>query len=723
MKTSTMLLLGLTGAAMANLSGTTRLPSGANLAGVTVSLAKGGTSTVSNAQGAWTLQVATGVDRDPQSPPQRSSSLSLQDGHLRLAFQGVQADGRVLDLPEGSNAQPLLAARTMAVVDTLLFRLGGTVRARLAVGTLDTLGIVTVIDTGSGTGSVDQGTTSTTWANGCTETKVACTAGTWLLPGPDPDHTNFKLIKESAHFAIYSDEVISDATATSALDVLENVVWKNFFESNLYMPEPYCKSATKYKAAIHVHSDWGLTGGGWGADRIGMWIGPGALNDVWGLAHEFTHSWQTANNRAGGLACNRSNTCGWVHESHANYTPHQLPQYQNNVHCSEMLFNTPHMYLGSTRDRYCNWQFMEYLKDKHCPSAVNEMWTTSGEDPFTSIQKSRGWTIAQLNDFFGDWAMHNVVWDYKATPGAFRSAYGNITQTDRAERRLRLMPLEALDANWATNRRFVVPFNGAPQRFGYNVVRLHPQAGATSVSVKFRGVNQTGSNADFRWGLVATNTAFTSARYSAMKSGLDGETTFKVNAGEPLFLVVTATPSVFQTITWDQDYNTIWRFPYMVELANAWPQGFQNGVLDACPTGTQRHSNGGGCAPAGTPTTVYVGPYAKILSGATVTGNARIEDQATIVRGTVSGGTVGGLTILNGFTVSGSATVRTTFYPMGFFEGNQSATGTANIYGDVEMRGDGTSRSSGNLTGFVDATSTVGSATDRNSKGPWTWRP
>lgn len=723
MKTSSMLLLGLAGAVFANLSGTTRLPTGANLAGVTVSLAKNGTSAVSNAQGAWTLAVATGVVRDPQSVPQRSSSLSLQDGHLRLAFQGVQADGRVLDLPEGTSAQPLLAARTMAVVDTLLFRLGGTVRARLAVGTMDTVGIVTVIDTGSSTGSVDQGTTTTTWATGCTETKVACTAGTWVAGGPDPDHTNFKLIKESAHFAIYSDEAISDADATSALNTLETVVWKNLFESNLFMPEPWCKQATKIKPSIHVHSDWGLTGGGWAANRVGMWIGPGALNDRWGLTHEFTHAWQTANGQAGGLACNRSNTCGWIHESHANYTPHQLPEYQNNIHCSEMLFNTPHMYLGSTRDRYCNWQFMEYLKDKHCPSAVNEMWTTSGEDPFTSIQKSRGWTIAQLNDFFGDWAMHNVVWDYKATPGAFRSSYGNITQTDRAERRLRLMPLEALDNAWATNRRFVVPFHGAPQRFGYNVVRLYPQAGATSVTVKFRGINQTGSNADFRWGLVATNTAFTSARYSAMKSGLDGETTFKVNAGEPLFLVVTATPSVFQTITWDQDYNTIWRFPYMVELANAWPQGFQNGVLDACPTGTQRHSNGGGCAPASTPTTVFVGPYAKILSGATVTGNARIEDQATIVRGTVSGGTVGGLTILNGFTVSGTATVRTTFYPMGFFEGNQSATGTANIYGDVEMRGDGTSRSSGNLTGFVDATSTLGSATDRNSKGPWTWRP
>ncbi len=716
-----LLLAALTGVSSAALTGTVKLPSGTGLSGVAVSLAKAGGSTTTNAQGAWTLTTSTGVERIAPQGATQSSNLRLDEGRLVLSFQGVGVDGRSVAGAPGSVAARTVAARVAAVVDTLVFRLGGAVKARLVVGTLDSTGIVTVIDTASA--AVDQGTTATTWASGCPTTKVACTAGTWVAGGPDPDHSGYKLVKESAHFTIYSDEVISDATATAALDVLENVVWKNFFDSNLLMPEPWCKSTTKIKPAIHVHSGWGLTGGGWDATHVGMWIGPDALNDHWGLAHEFTHSWQTANNSAGGMACNQSNTCGWVHESHANYTPHQLPEYQNNVHCSEMLANAPHLYLGSTRDRYCNWQFMEYLKDKYCPSAVNEMWTTAGADPFTNIQKSRGWTVAQLNDFFGDWAMHNVVWDYKATPGAFRSAFGNITATNAAERRRRLMPLEPLDANWATNRRFVSPFYGAPQRFGYNVVRLFPTTGASAVTVNFRGVNQAGSNADYRWGLVATNSAFTSARYSAMKSGLDGAVTFSVVAGEPLFLVVMATPTSFQTITWDQEYNTIWRYPYMIELANAWPAGFQNGAIDACPSGTVRHANGGGCAPSGTASSVYVGPYATVFSGATVSGNARIEDQAMVVRGTVSGGTVGGLSVINGFTVSGSATVRTTFYPMGFFEGNQSATGTVNIYGDVEMRGDGTSLNSGNYSGYVDATSKVGSATDKNSKGPWTWRP
>jgi len=489
----------------------------------------------------------------------------------------------------------------------------------------------------------------TTWASGTTA-KPSVTPGVWSVGGPNPKQAGFRLVDESAHFAFYSDETVSDADLALAADTLENTVWQNLFNANLLMPEPYYDCADKIKPAIHIHSDWGLTGGGWvdgqGLLHMGMWIGTGALRDHWGLTHEFTHGWQSWAGFDGGMNCSQSNTCGWIFESHANFTPHQLPEYQSNVHCSEMLANAPHMYLGSTRDRYCNWQFMEFLKDKYGPLAVTQIWTTAGADPLANIQRSRGWSLAQLNDFIGDWAMHNVAWDYEATPDAFRSAYGNITLTNKAERMHRLMPLEALDSSWAANRRFVSPFQGAPQRFGYNVVRLYPAADATTVTVKFRGIDQAGSDADFRWGLVATDAQFVSPRYSALQKGLDGELSFRVKAGEPLFLVVAATPKVFKSIVWDQDYNTIWRYPYMIELANAWPQGFQNGQRDACPSGTTRHDNGGGCAPSTTPASVYVGPYATILPGGQASGTARVEDQAIVVNGSVGGGTVGGLSVV-----------------------------------------------------------------------------
>ncbi len=188
-----------------------------------------------------------------------------------------------------------------------------------------------------------------------------------------------------------------------------------------------------------------------------------------------------------------------------------------------------------------------------------------------------------------------------------------------------------------------------------------------------------------------------------------------------------ATPTVFQSIVWDQAYETLWRYPYMIELANAWPQGFQNGQRDACTPGTVRHANGGGCAPATTPTTVYVGPYATIFPRSQVTGNARIEDHAKVWNATVTGGTVGGLSVIgsqyNGFTVSGSAQVRTAFYPLGFYESGQGASGTLDLHGDVEYRGPGLNLGTGVRSGFVSSDSTVGSATDINLRKAPIWRP
>jgi hypothetical protein len=607
-----------------------------------------------------------------------------------------------------------------------------------ATGTAGTTGSAGSTGTAgsAGNGTCDAGTTTTVWASNCATTPVACTAGTWTAGGPDPDHSNFKLIAESAHFAVYSDENISTSTAQSATEYLETTVWPTFFGAPLYMREPLCNSANKTKVSIHVHSDYGLTGGSWGTGRMGMWIGPGALSDHWGLAHEFTHGVQSVQ---GGMSCNQSNTCGWIYESHANWHAQQVPEYHTkDVHCSEMLANAPHLYLGSTRDRYCNWQFMEFLKDKYCPAAVNAIWTgTPAKDPFTAIMNARGWNIGQLNDFFGEWAMHNVTWDYQDPApqsttannqsALYRSKYGNTTDASKTERRLRLTKLEPLDTSYATNRRFMSPYYWAPQRWGYNVIRLYPEAGATSVSVTFRGVSQSGANADFRWGLVATDAAIAKPRYSKLQSGTDGTLTFCVQAGEPLFLVVMATPSAQQQIVWDQAYPTIYRYPYMVQLGNAWPEGFQGGKQDACPSGLARHDNGGGCAPSATAATVYVGPYATILGG-TVSGNARIEDHATVVKGTVSGGTVGALSLIGGssansFTVAGTAKVQTTFYPLGFFEAGQGLSGTATLLGDVEYRGQGTNRTSGSFSGFVDDTTASSNMTEVTAPPPYTWRP
>ena len=538
------------------------------------------------------------------------------------------------------------------------------------------------------------------------------------------------LVSESTHFAVYGDEASTTSTlAQAAVDHLETV-WSLYFGNPMYMREPFCNSATKYKANIHVHSSWGLTGGSFGTGRMGMWIGTGGLSDHWGLAHEFMHGVQSVE---GGLACNQSNTCGWIYESHANWAAQQQTEYHaSDVHCSEMLVNASHLYLGSTRDRYCNWQFMEYLKDKYCYSAVNAIWTgTTCNDPFTSIMTARGWTVSQMNDFFGEWAMHNVTWDYQdpapeSTAGGnqgalYRKNYGLATDTSKSERRLRLVKMEPLDA---ANRQFVVPNLHAPQRWGYNIVRLYPDSSATSVTITFRGVIQSTANSDFRWGLVATDAGISKPRYSSIQKGTDGQLTFCINAGESLWLVVVATPSAQKQIVWDQLYPSVYRYPYMIQLGNAWPDGYQGGTQAACPSGTARVANGGGCGPSNLPSTVYVGPYAQVLGG-TVSGSARIDDHATVLSGTVTGGTVSGLSIVKtGMTVSGGTVSVAWPYAPGWFETPQSVSGTAQLLGDIEFRGANMTESSGSFCGFVDNTITSNcTGADVTWPPPYTWRP
>ena len=66
-------------------------------------------------------------------------------------------------------------------------------------------------------------------------------------------------------------------------------------------------------------------------------------------------------------------------------------------------------------------------------------------DPFTAIMNNQKWNIGQLNDFFAEWAMHNITWDYQdpapeSTAGGnqgalFRSNYGLPTDTSKSATR------------------------------------------------------------------------------------------------------------------------------------------------------------------------------------------------------------------------------------------------------------------------------------------------
>jgi hypothetical protein len=127
-----------------------------------------------------------------------------------------------------------------------------------------------------------------------------------------------------------------------------------------------------------------------------------------------------------------------------------------------------------------------------------------------------------------------------------------------------------------------------------------------------------------------------------------------------LYLTVSATPSEYQMILWDQFYYTIYRYPYMIELVNARPEGYESGAW--VPSNTdfyKQHINGGGWVlnAASVASTVYVGPKA-VVNGGSVSGNARIEDFA-VINGVLFGERCGtGRALVTAGTISDNAILK-----------------------------------------------------------------
>ena len=238
---------------------------------------------------------------------------------------------------------------------------------------------------------------------GCSSSTAAgapCVSGSWSAVATDPaDAANAKLPLryETAHLAFrWAGDLVSAADAKAAGDHLE-YVWSQFVGA-IGFPEPDCAAARKRKANIFTGADYGLSGGVDEIGNIGMWIGPGALRDRFGLAHELMHALQGATG-----AFRDTPYGGWLWESHANWMTVQLPEFRGTVHCSVLSVNHPHLYFGSTRVRYCNWQFLEHIKNRFGYGAINDLWRnapkqgTAGAataDPMEVLMRNRGWNVA-----------------------------------------------------------------------------------------------------------------------------------------------------------------------------------------------------------------------------------------------------------------------------------------------------------------------------------------
>ena len=561
----------------------------------------------------------------------------------------------------------------------------------------------------------------------CVAAVVAFADVNWI---PQCESNGFTLIRSSEHFEVCKKPTSDDGKANNVaiptsdaegvLQSLEKVY--SFYIDSLGWVLPFPKSPDrKLKSNIYVFDNSVMAALYGGQDYVkglnnefgpGMWIGVGSLKDYWGTSHEFAHGLQGV----AGWMGNNSHS-GWFAESHANWMAHQYNP--NDAHCSEYLINYPYLYYGSTRDRYCNWQFLEHLKEEFGGGykgahEVNRIWMESirdGEDgrmeqtPFSAMMMVYGWSLEQLNEQFGKFAMKNATLEYApAKKSLYKKSYGDYefktrrdaSWGDNYRRHTRVTMLNKMDcaagetAGEECADRYISPSYWAPQRWGYNLVRIYPET-AGKVTIKFRGIVQEkptvsgykcfGDNTDYykgktyNWcnyapdklpdpksgwtvGLVAEGADGT-PRYSEMKHGTGFNLEIETKANDKaLWLAVTATPTEMQTILWDQFYYSIYRYPYMIEVVNGTPEGYNKDFWKpANASGYTKHANGGGLVSnkAKVAATAYVGPDA-VVNGGTISGNARIEDFAVVNGGTISdNAVVRGRALVTAGNISGDA--------------------------------------------------------------------
>ena len=557
----------------------------------------------------------------------------------------------------------------------------------------------------------------------CVAAVVAFADINWI---PQCESNGFTLIRSSEHFEVCKKPTSDDGKANNVaiptsdaegvLQSLEKVY--SFYIDSLGWMLPFPKSPDrKLKSNIYVLDNSVMAALYGGQDYVkglnnefgpGMWIGVGSLKDYWGTSHEFAHGLQGV----AGWMGNNSHS-GWFAESHANWMAHQYNP--NDAHCSEYLINYPYLYYGSTRDRYCNWQFLEHLKEKFGGGykgahEVNRIWMESirdGEDgrmeqtPFSAMMMVYGWSLEQLNEQFGKFAMKNATLEYApAKKSLYKKSYGDYEFKTRRDaswgdnylRHTRVTMLNKMEcaAGEECADRYISPSYWAPQRWGYNLVRIYPET-AGKVTIKFRRIVQEkptvsgykcfGDNTDYykgktyNWcnyapdklpdpasgwtvGLVAEGADGT-PRYSEMKHGTGFNLEIETKSNDKaLWLAVTATPTEMQTILWDQFYYSIYRYPYMIEVVNGKPEGYNKDFWKpANASGYTKHANGGGLVSnkAKVAATAYVGPDA-VVNGGTISGNARIEDFAVVNGGTISdNAVVRGRALVTAGNISGDA--------------------------------------------------------------------
>jgi carbonic anhydrase/acetyltransferase-like protein (isoleucine patch superfamily) len=420
--------------------------------------------------------------------------------------------------------------------------------------------------------------------------------------------------------------------------ILENLesYYSFYIDSMKFILNTDSLNMGKYKFVILLFNTWNsgyADNGAYGAstdDVIGaMWMAP---QTGFVVAHEFGHACQAMipiQYKGKGFKNKDDNhVVGMYWEACANYMAY-LSSGQSGNMLSPLFLNTSMLQYLSTIDyrQYESVYLPAYIIDKYGIEGLGKQWRAAdkGDNPFDAMMKGLGMTRNEMRREAGLWAMHNVTWDYSMPVRSYIKG-----QDPSAICREYTYPQTITGVSGT----YIVPREMAPADYGYNIIPVFPDAGATTISVRLSGYdNDPAGGGGWSYGFVAVDSKG-KPRYGNSFLETDEKATFSIEPTDSLFyLTVVASPQTTNTYAWTPAWPKVYRFPYSLQFENVLPAGQKDGYnsMKNKVTGAP-HSNGGGwvASTAKVDASAYVGPNAQVLETAKVQGNARIEDFAIV---------------------------------------------------------------------------------------------
>ncbi|GIG22249.1 hypothetical protein Cch01nite_29730 [Cellulomonas chitinilytica] len=290
------------------------------------------------------------------------------------------------------------------------------------------------------------------------------------------------------------------------------------------------------------------------------------------------------------------------------------------------LVRSPSLPWSSARSGDGGWLLLQYLADRDGGDLLGRLWrgARDGESPIETYRRLTKIDQASLNRRVAEYALRTLTWDF-THQGQILDGVAGLDPVLVAGRST---PVTAVADDPG---RYQVLDGFAPSDYGFNLVRLVPDAPMSTIHVRLRG-HPGAPDAGWSLGLVALRDGI--PRYSPVVEGQDEEVQFALRDGEDeAYLVVVGTPSVTHTPS-GGGFGSAARYPYEFRVAGATVS--TSGAAEPVEGG-HPHANGGGWVDddATVDDTAYVGPYAVVRGDAQVHGTARIEGAAWVGDGAV----------------------------------------------------------------------------------------